>query len=103
MLMPIVPSIATITPNLLQVATTGESSDPDGHPSQLAHEFSQTAARASTAAVLRDFQDIEHGLRGDAFDTVVADPAAKLFETSLPRIDIRSVDFGPSLSKPFHP
>ena len=79
MLMPIVPSIATITPNLLQVATTGESSDPDGHPSQLAHEFSQTAARASTAAALWDLQNVEHGLGGDAFDAIITNFATQPF------------------------
>jgi hypothetical protein len=72
MLLAIVPSIAAITSNLLAIAPAREPSHPNSGPPALSHQLRQSSACASTATVLRDFQDIEHGLGGDALNAVIA-------------------------------
>jgi hypothetical protein len=70
-LMAIVPSIATIPTNLLEISATRQTPHPNSRPSELGHQLRQSSARSSTAAVLRDLQDIEHSLCGDPLDPVV--------------------------------
>jgi hypothetical protein len=45
----------------------------------LGHQLRQTTARACAPVSLRDFQDIEHGLRGNPLDAIVADLSAQSF------------------------
>jgi hypothetical protein len=43
---------------------------------EFGHYFGEAAARASTAATLRNFQNIEQGLRSNALDAIVTNFAA---------------------------
>ena len=40
----------------------------------MGHQLRQTTARGCAPVALRNFQDIEHGLRGNALDAIVANP-----------------------------
>jgi hypothetical protein len=71
MLMPIMPSIPAVPPNLLKISATREPPYPNSGPPQLAHQLRQSPARASTAAALWNFQNVEHSLSGDPLDSVV--------------------------------
>jgi len=79
MLMPIMPSIPAVTANLLEISATRQTPHPNSGPPQLAHQLRQSPARASTAAALRDFQNIEEGLGGDPLDSVVTDLTVQPF------------------------
>src|SRR6476619_4901872 len=89
-----VPGIAAVATNLLSISPTSEPSDPDAHPAQFAHQLRQSPAGASTAGALRDFQDIEHGLRGGALDAVGPDLAAQSLQSQSPRIGVPCGHFG---------
>jgi hypothetical protein len=98
MLLADVPSIATIPSNLLAIATAREAPHANGHPPQRGHDFGQTAARASTSASLRNFQDVEHGLSCNALDAVVVDFTVQPFQRQSPRIGVSCGHFGLRLS-----
>jgi hypothetical protein len=71
MLLAILPSITAVPANLLLVPTTREPPHSNSGPPEFSHQFRQAATSASTAAVLRGFQNIEHSLCGDTLDTVI--------------------------------
>jgi len=77
--MSFVPSIAAVAANLLEISATRQTPHPNSGPPQLAHQLRQSPARASTAAALRDFQDIEQGLRSNALDAIVTNFAVQSF------------------------
>src|SRR5437867_12892818 len=88
MLMALVPSIAAVAANLLEISATRQTPHPNSGPPQLAHQLCQSPARASTAAALRDFQNIEEGLCGDALDSVVTDLTVQSLQGQPPGISI---------------
>jgi len=45
----------------------------------LGHQIREATTRASTAAALRDFQNIDEGLGGDPLDSVVTDLTVQPF------------------------
>jgi hypothetical protein len=53
-------------------------------PSQLAHQLRQAAAGACATAALRNFQNVEDGLRADPLDAVVTNFPAKTFQAEPP-------------------
>jgi hypothetical protein len=55
-------------------------------PAELPHHRSQAPAGARRPATLRDLDEVEQSLRGDAFDTVVANFAAGALQPELPSI-----------------
>jgi hypothetical protein len=72
---------------LLSISAACESPHASCGPAQLGHDFRQPARGASTAAALRDFQDVEYGLRANAVNAVVADLAPQPFQPQLPWIE----------------
>jgi hypothetical protein len=91
--MALVPSIATVAANLLTISSARESSNPHSGPPKLRHQFRQPAARASTAAMLRNFQDVEQHLCGNALGSIVTDSTTQSFERQPPRIRVSSFQF----------
>jgi hypothetical protein len=69
--MALVPRITAVAANLLEISATRQTPHPNSGPPQLAHQLCQSPARASTAAALRDLQDVEHALRSNALDSIV--------------------------------
>jgi len=56
-----------------RVAVACASAHTNSIPPQLCHQLYQPSARSGTAAALRDLQDVEHGLGGDALDAILTD------------------------------
>jgi hypothetical protein len=77
--MSFVPSVTAVAANLLEISATRQPPYPNSGPPQLGHQLCQSPARASTAAMLRGFQDVEHGLSGDPLDSVVTDLTVQPF------------------------
>src|SRR6516164_1245061 len=94
-----VPSVATVATNLLTIATASEPPHPNGGPAELGHQLRQTTARGCAPVALRNFQDIEHGLRGNALDAIVADLSAQSLQGQPPGISIPCGKFGLKLSQ----
>jgi hypothetical protein len=69
----------------------------------LGQQFRQSSARTSTPVPLRNFQDIEDCLRGDALDAIVADFAAQSLQGQAPGISIPCSKFGLNLLQLTHP
>jgi hypothetical protein len=79
MLMALVPSVAAIPSNLFSVAASREPPNSYSRPSEPSHDRSKTTTSARASVSLRNFQDIEHGLRGNAFDAIVTNFSAQPF------------------------
>jgi hypothetical protein len=58
-LMVLVPSIATVSANLLLVPTAREPPHANSGPPQLAHQLCQSPARTGSSTTLRDLKDVE--------------------------------------------
>jgi len=67
-----VPSIAAVSSNLLKIATAREPPHPYWGPAEFGHHPGEPPARAGATIALRDLQNVEHGLGGDALDAIVA-------------------------------
>jgi hypothetical protein len=78
---------SAIPVNLLAITTARESTHPNGGPAQLAHLLREPPASASATVALWDFQDVEHGLRGDALDAIVTNFTVQPFQGQVPRIN----------------
>ena len=75
----LVSSIAGIAANLLQIATTGKPPHPNSCPAQLRDQLRQSPTRSCAPVSLRNFQDIENSLRGNAFDPIITNFSAQPF------------------------
>jgi hypothetical protein len=59
MLMALVPSIAAVAANLLEISATRQTPHPNSGPPQLAHQLCQSPARTGSSITLRDLKDVE--------------------------------------------
>ena len=68
-----------IAANLFLITSARQPPNPNGGPPQLAHQLRQPPARACGPISLRNFQNIERSLRGNAFDAIVTNFPAQPF------------------------
>ena len=96
------PSIAAITPNLLQITATSEPPDPYSRPPKLGHQLCQTPARTGSSTALRQLEDIEQQLRRNSLDVIVADFTVHPFQRQPPGLGVSSGALGSRLSQFFN-
>jgi hypothetical protein len=80
---------------LFKISAAREPAHADRVPPQLCHQLRQPSIGAGTPGALRDFENIEHSLRGDPLDAVVADLTTQASERRAPRVGV--ANDGPSL------
>jgi len=71
---------------LVSIAVSADATLADGFPAQIVHQLRDSAAGLRTSHPLRDFQVIEHRMRGDALDAVSPNSPPQPRQSWTPRV-----------------